>query len=281
VSGIFIGFLALIRTIALALFIVWILPVKKEFAWKIQPIVVHMVVIALAANAVLVPWGVRNWFLLGEYTYSTVGGIDLYIGNNPNAYGGWYPWVEDVKKIDPLYEQRSLIERDRIAGELAVKWMKENPKAALRLYLEKLRIMFESDNVTLQMIATAENQTYSYLGQAALPGSHWLKNNQEAFGDFLNIVLSVTLFLEALGLIVWPLVFIKNNKPTTRQFWLKYAVILVVVIYFPVVSAVFLSSNRFTWPSIDISFVFIATMIYYALERFKLRTTLCGWQVDI
>jgi hypothetical protein len=141
--------------------------------------------------------------------------------------------------------------------------------------------MFESDNVTLQMIATAENQTYSYLGQAALPGSHWLKNNQEAFGNFLNIVLSVTLFLEALGLIVWPLVFIKNNKPTTRQFWLKYAVILVVVIYFPVVSAVFLSSNRFTWPSIDISFVFIATMIYYALERFKLRTTLCGWQVDI
>jgi hypothetical protein len=51
-----------------------------------------MAVAAISACAVMLPWWVRNWFVLGQFVpLTTGGGLGLWIGSNPSGDGTWMP----------------------------------------------------------------------------------------------------------------------------------------------------------------------------------------------
>jgi Flp pilus assembly protein TadD len=81
---------------------VWLLfdfrevPVRRRVAWA--------AVVAAASLAVLLPVGIRNYRVGGEFLLSTSQlGPNFYIGNNPHASGSYEPLVPE--RGDPIYER--------------------------------------------------------------------------------------------------------------------------------------------------------------------------------
>lgn len=121
INGALLGCLTLIRSIAFLLILPWSIYQYLENSKKIKTI--SLICIALIAQlVVLLPWGLRNAKVLGQPTLlTTTSGINLFMGNNPNATGYWYPMQEDIRQIEPDFYSYSLVKQNKIARNGAVR----------------------------------------------------------------------------------------------------------------------------------------------------------------
>jgi hypothetical protein len=105
-----------------------------------------LVIAAIAALAL--PWAARNSVVFGAPAgLATSSGFNLLAGNGP--YVRHDQATSDVRWPAGVRAQvagRNELERDRILGEAALRWMRENPGAAARLYLRKLLYWFAFRN---------------------------------------------------------------------------------------------------------------------------------------
>ena len=80
----------------------------------------------------MLPWWVRNYQLLGSFVpLTTTSGIGLWIGNNPDATGGWVP-------MPASYQGMPEVEMSRRAGREAMQWIGAHPLDFIKLTLFKL-----------------------------------------------------------------------------------------------------------------------------------------------
>jgi hypothetical protein len=108
----------------------------------------------LISFAIITPWVIRNYYALGGFIpVRSNFGLELIIGNNPYATGKTFITYADDPD-SPAYNMHpnsSPKERAKLAemGELAymkekqkiaVQWMKENPKKAAELTLNRFRL---------------------------------------------------------------------------------------------------------------------------------------------
>ena len=109
----------------------------------------------LGLSAVMAPWWARNARAFGAFVpVSTNGGINLWIGNNPHADGG-YRYDEQV--VAPL--KAALPGRwhggpreyafHRVAGEMAREHMFAHPRATVTLWPRKLELLFGRDQTSV------------------------------------------------------------------------------------------------------------------------------------
>jgi len=101
------------------------------------------VVIAALALAVVAPWTYRNWRVFGAFVpISTNGGVNLWIGNNPNATGAYsYP----TSRINPLFMTEGELARDRLGREFSWYFMKNNTEQFLLLVVPKFAYTYGAD----------------------------------------------------------------------------------------------------------------------------------------
>lgn len=94
----------------------------------------------IGAIAVISPWTIRNFVVLGEFKLvSTNGGDNFYRANNKLATGGYTERGEvDLSTLGEL-------EKDRKGKELATQWIKQNPADFALLAIEK-QIRFMGDD---------------------------------------------------------------------------------------------------------------------------------------
>ena len=86
---------------------------------------------AAVAALVMLPWWVRNWQLFGAFVpLTSVGGLSLWIGENPEATGNWMPYPAAATHVPEL-------ESARAAGRLAWDWMTAHPGEVVRLNAAK------------------------------------------------------------------------------------------------------------------------------------------------
>lgn len=84
------------------------------------------------ALALMLPWWVRNYRLLGSFVpLTTTSGIGLWIGNNPDATGGWVPMPASYRGIPE-------VEMSRRAGQEAIAWIAAHPVDFVRVTVFKL-----------------------------------------------------------------------------------------------------------------------------------------------
>lgn len=104
--------------------------------------VVRLALVASAAMALLIaPWSVRNHQLFGRWVaISANGGANLWMGNNPNATGGYVALPREVRGMNTA-------ERDAYLGDAAKRWMRENPGRALALAARKLAVTYERETI--------------------------------------------------------------------------------------------------------------------------------------
>jgi tetratricopeptide (TPR) repeat protein len=111
-------------------------------------------VVACCAAVILLPVGLRNWRVGGEFHLTTSQlGPNLYIGNNPQANGTYVPLVKGHGSV--MYEQRDATElaesaagRRLTPGEVsaywrarATDWIRQHPGTWLRLVGKKILLL--------------------------------------------------------------------------------------------------------------------------------------------
>lgn len=151
-SGILLGILALLRENALLL-LPFLLPlaVSKGLKGFVRRSAALIAGLALA----LLPVALRNGIVGGDFLPTTFqGGVNFYIGNNPEADGTYQPIVPG-KQIPALERQEPVriaereLGRKLTAGEVSSFWMRkalswsaDHPADFFRLQLRKLRMFW-------------------------------------------------------------------------------------------------------------------------------------------
>ncbi len=100
----------------------------------------HLVFIGIAAGAVLSPWVVRNWVVLGAWVPgTTTAGYTALLGNHPGASGAM-----EVEALRPSQQfpaefwHLSEVERDVVFRQQVAAFWREHPAEAAGLYIKKL-----------------------------------------------------------------------------------------------------------------------------------------------
>lgn len=109
---------------------------KPRGRWMMQALALT----AVFAGLVILPWILRNWQVLGKPVFSSSGGINFLVGNNPDARGEYTPAPDDWQ---PYFDGLTELERDSMAWNLSLTWIRENPNDFLALLPMKLVAMWE------------------------------------------------------------------------------------------------------------------------------------------
>jgi tetratricopeptide (TPR) repeat protein len=148
-AGILLGILALLRENALLL-LPFLLPLaaSKGFVRRATALTGGMIL-------VLVPVAIRNGLVGGDFLPTTSqGGVNFYIGNNPEADGTYRPIVPGkqipaLERQEPVRIAEGELGRRLTAGEVSSFWMRkalawaaDHPGDFFRLQLRKLRMFW-------------------------------------------------------------------------------------------------------------------------------------------
>ncbi len=97
-------------------------------------------VLYLALILGLTPWVIRNYRLFNDIVLSNNAGLNLYIGNGPDANGTYVeiPWLEAMKNPQDEYRINQTAERE------AINYMNAHPWRTLELLPKKLNALFDN-----------------------------------------------------------------------------------------------------------------------------------------
>jgi tetratricopeptide (TPR) repeat protein len=128
---------------------------SRSWRWLSAPALVFA-----GAAATIAPVTLRNRLAGGEWVLiATNGGVNFYIGNNPQADGiaavvpgtrpGWQEGYEDTHRIPELELGRKLKEGEisRYWFAKALEWIRSEPGAWLRLIWLKFRLFFSPEEI--------------------------------------------------------------------------------------------------------------------------------------
>jgi 4-amino-4-deoxy-L-arabinose transferase-like glycosyltransferase len=140
-TGILLGFLILIRAVALFLPVIIVF---LYFSSKRKPALIlrEAILTILMTFLTVSPWLLRNKLVLNSFTIATSGGINLYIGNSPISSGGWV-WQREnpFKDLSAPNE----VENNRLGYKLAAKYIVDDPLRFVSRGIKKEIFLFATD----------------------------------------------------------------------------------------------------------------------------------------
>ncbi|MCB2231483.1 glycosyltransferase family 39 protein [bacterium] len=153
-SGLLFGLASLTRPIALLVPVVLI-----GYWWAVYhrafPTANRLVIAVIAMTLVTMPWMLRNADKVGARTLATNSGINLYIGNNPNASFGYQ---SPDPKLFPLGDPSREAELDRLGFRLGARYIKERPWAFVGRGVLKVTWLFAYDPEPLRYEVLSTNE---------------------------------------------------------------------------------------------------------------------------
>lgn len=195
------------------------MPIKTK---DLSVVFCNIAVFILVFMTVLSPWVGRNYIKYNEFIpVDTLGGLNLYIGNNPRA-NGFFVSLQD----DPQYnvEGENDYETDSRLKKLAINYIIEHPVRFLVLTVVRMGIFLFADFCSYDWVLTqymSNNVLFSYC-----PGI-W------------------TVFM-AICCLLFFLLSIWGMKSFVRSF--KGTIMLVFILYFFLLTSIFYISNRYRLP---------------------------------
>jgi hypothetical protein len=196
-AGIFCGVLILMKP-GVVLFlaaVLLVLPRLHRSYWNMYPALIAFLL-------VVVPWGARNYSVFGTASLSSNGGINLLIGNNPDATGAYSMKFDSTV----LQTARGEFESDQKAFRLASHYITEHPGRFLVNGARKLARLFETEGGLLVWTfhPNPEDTSTRYAAKYRSIGLAWMLVTNIPY--FLVILLGILGFLSADKDALWWLV---------------------------------------------------------------------------
>lgn len=265
-TGAVLGGMALTRTVAYFAGVLWV-----AAAWaggrKWRDIAREFAVLLLVQHAVMLPWALSNLKHHGRFSFLTCSsGMGLFIGNNDDATGLWYPeWRQDLEALRPGIGDPSGFEFDDAARAEAVRWMVRHPGRAVTLYFAKLRWIFTEDKDAADW---ATNQAYWSQGGSTSTGTgsvtasdSWLIRNRLQVMTATRVCGWLVIVIGALGVIV---AIRRHRRSASAMSAAALTSVLGATAYVPLVSALIAVNGRYRWPVEDL-FVLLAALAVTAV----------------
>jgi hypothetical protein len=189
--------------------------------------VARVAILYAGMAVVILPWTARNYMAFDDFVFiSTNGGATLLTGNNPSASGDYNEEDALVKQVP--YDVAGQVANDRLAGALAIRWIRDNRVAFAALVPRKIWRLWAPDGEAEWSYEARFKgyDNYSWLFRI-------LRDFNQAYYIFLLVffVLSAVCFLRRWGALS------------------PYAVTeFVLAAYFTVISVVFSGQSRFHFP---------------------------------
>lgn len=272
-AGVLSGLLTLTRSIAYPLWLLWPISFIRTGLPK-RRILTEAVLVAVIANVILIPWAFRNWRTLGVFTpFTSTSGQDLFIGNNPNAPGYWYPFTPDIEAVVPGWSAMDVMGRDRSAGRAASAWIASHPSLALGQYLNKWGIMLRDETFVGFFAVYGQNIEPPWPATDVLNAPHPLLDRAASVDRTLNWSYFVLSLLEVAGI----LLFLKPSiLPALALSRRKASLLAATGAFFPLSAALFHVSSRYRWPLTDswmpfaaLTLLAVASLVSQAIARFR------------
>jgi 4-amino-4-deoxy-L-arabinose transferase-like glycosyltransferase len=246
-SGALLGAAVLTRPAILLLPAVW----GGVLLWQRVPLkqtAIAVLVIGGVMVATIAPWTVRNARVSGEFIpVATEGGITLLAGHNERALQAEYSLEGPV--FDELHAKaHSEAELDRLAFQLAFRFIRNNPKTELLLLVHKFVNFFKDD------VSGVEWNVQSAL--VSVPG--WaifaLKGIAQAY--YVAVVL----------LAITSLFFVRRFA---QNHW--YVILSALFIYWTAIHLAFYGKDRFRLPLMPVYTIFAAVALAALWDHHKRR----------
>lgn len=120
--------------------VLWATPVKQK-RWAEYG--GAFIVLHLTLGLTILPWLMRNYQVFNHFVFiSTNGGYNLLVGNHPGATGAYN---FDAQLASQLSEAPSEYQRDRLAFQLAVGYMLDQPLETIKRWPKKLWYLYGRD----------------------------------------------------------------------------------------------------------------------------------------
>ena len=191
---------------------------------------VRVAVLVGAMCAVVLPWTVRNAARMDAFVpISTNTGINLCIGNNPEAKGGFGVPGYCFDDLPPELTTRGEGERDRVLRQRASDWIVDNPLEQPRLVVLRTYTLFANDSAAVAVAESFGNDPWLELQHA-----QWLR-------WWADTYFWMVFTLAVLGFVVW----LRRRDP--RVVALLMVAVGVVVITWP-----FFGDGRFKQPMLPV-----------------------------
>lgn len=248
-GGAALGLLALTRTVAYYFGCLWLLgAIASRKRWRV--ILLEMTLLLGVQHAVMLPWAIRNSVAIGRFTFlTTTGGINLFIGNNPHASGGWYDWGADLERVAPGILRKGSVAIDDAARAAALAWMRDHPAQATLLYFKKLHMIVMDDAIIAGWAISGQRITPPPEGRDVLPGPHFLKEHHFAVLRTLRISAWTLTLLGAAGVVM---LFRRALQSRSATEWTCAITFFAAAAYVPALSALILANGRYRWPPEDV-----------------------------
>ena len=215
-TGMFLGLSVCTRSINSLLIYMFIAIIiyfhRKEV--RIAKLILILIVMILAYTIMVAPWLYRSYKLIGEPTMDTLGGLNLYIGNNKNNNTGQFIDITN----DPVY-----LLSDGERKEQAIQFIKNNPIKFSFLTIKRMLMYLAWD-----FIEKVDWVLEIYLDE------HFIFKNSIFMGIifFFDIIFIITGYAG--------LFFLTKSK--------KGLILLVLITYYFLLTSVFYISGRYRLP---------------------------------
>lgn len=240
VAGVLAGCLALTAPRELALVLALVLAWRFAMPWRSA--LKLGAITSAAAVAVVLPWTIRNAVQLHAFVpIATNGGENLWIGNNPQAYGSWMAWDGGGRTGGWAYPEDE-VATDRHYRNEALQYAFQHPIRTVKLWKTKILYSLQMDS--------------GYLGHFAFTG----RDHPLSSDDVQELAHRADRYFDAvllLGLFTSLLILLWRHR--ARQ-------LVVVFVMLLVPSSVFFGMDRYHITMIPLLSMFAAAGLVWAIE---------------